>query len=89
MFKKIIIALLTLAFVFTLITCKTDTTDPWQEYLDRIESCIVFLPVGATEQHGPHLPLGTDSYQLAIYRVLIQAINDCNTWFLAILTLGI
>jgi len=24
---------------------------------------IVFLPIGAVEAHGPHLPLGTDTYQ--------------------------
>lgn len=34
----------------------------WVAYRDRIEkdNAPVFLPVGATEQHGPHLPLGTD-----------------------------
>ncbi|MCU0869034.1 MAG: creatininase [Burkholderiales bacterium] len=35
----------------------------WVAYRDRIQrdACPVFLPVGATEQHGPHLPLGTDA----------------------------
>jgi len=23
---------------------------------------VVILPIGATEQHGPHLPIGTDSF---------------------------
>jgi creatinine amidohydrolase len=34
----------------------------WQEYQHRVQrdESVVFLPVGATEQHGPHLPLGTD-----------------------------
>jgi creatinine amidohydrolase len=34
----------------------------WVEYRDRVqnEHAPVLLPVGATEQHGPHLPLGTD-----------------------------
>jgi creatinine amidohydrolase len=34
----------------------------WPEYRDRVQrdESVVFLPVGATEQHGPHLPLGTD-----------------------------
>ena len=35
----------------------------WPEYRDRVslQGAPVFLPVGATEQHGPHQPLGTDA----------------------------
>jgi len=34
----------------------------WVEYKHRVQSgAVVFLPIGATEQHGPHLPLGTDA----------------------------
>jgi creatinine amidohydrolase len=35
----------------------------WVEYQGRVreEHAPVILPVGATEQHGPHLPLGTDA----------------------------
>lgn len=35
----------------------------WTHYRDRVEhgNAPVFLPVGALEQHGPHLPLGTDA----------------------------
>ena len=28
---------------------------------------IAILPIGSIEQHGPHLPLGTDSYTAAYY----------------------
>lgn len=28
---------------------------------------IAVLPIGSIEQHGPHLPLGTDSYTAAYY----------------------
>jgi creatinine amidohydrolase len=35
----------------------------WVQYRERIDGgrTPVFLPVGALEQHGPHLPLGTDA----------------------------
>ncbi|HTH77301.1 MAG TPA: creatininase [Trinickia sp.] len=34
----------------------------WVEYARRVdEGTVIFLPCGATEQHGPHLPLGTDA----------------------------
>lgn len=36
----------------------------WDEYANRIKDSVLFLPVGATEQHGHHLPLGTDYYQV-------------------------
>jgi creatinine amidohydrolase len=35
----------------------------WTEYRDRIAAgAPVLLPLGSTEQHGPHLPLGTDAF---------------------------
>ena len=37
------------------------TTTELEKELTR--NPIVILPIGATEAHGPHLPLGTDSYQ--------------------------
>jgi creatinine amidohydrolase len=35
----------------------------WVEYARRVrqEDAIVILPVGSLEQHGPHLPMGTDA----------------------------
>jgi creatinine amidohydrolase len=35
----------------------------WQQYRERVTvaKSPIFLPVGALEQHGPHLPLGTDA----------------------------
>jgi creatinine amidohydrolase len=32
----------------------------WQEYEEEIGKRIVILPLGALEQHGPHLPLNVD-----------------------------
>ena len=34
-----------------------------EEYLDERENPTILVPIGSTEQHGPHLPLGVDSYQ--------------------------
>jgi creatinine amidohydrolase len=35
----------------------------WPELRERLKSdAIVLIPCGATEQHGPHLPLGVDVY---------------------------
>lgn len=34
-------------------------------YLDERASPAVLVPIGSTEQHGPHLPLGVDAYQAA------------------------
>ncbi len=31
------------------------------EALEAAPECLLILPLGATEQHGPHLPVGTDS----------------------------
>jgi creatinine amidohydrolase len=48
----------------------------WDEYERRIveEDAIVLLPVGAVEQHGYHLPLGTD-WMMAIYMARRAAEN--------------
>jgi len=34
------------------------------EYEARVRDVVVIVPVGATEQHGPHLPLGADAIQV-------------------------
>ena len=33
----------------------------WYEFNERKDKDIVILPVGSVEQHGPHLPLYTDT----------------------------
>lgn len=35
------------------------------------KTALVVLPVGATEQHGPHLPVGTDSF--AVERIAVES----------------
>lgn len=34
------------------------------EYEARVGNAVVIVPVGSTEQHGPHLPLGADAIQV-------------------------
>ena len=48
----------------------------WDEYQRRIEDegAVVLLPVGAVEQHGYHLPLGTD-WMMATYMARRAAEN--------------
>ncbi len=36
----------------------------WTDVRDYLEKCdMVIIPIASTEQHGPHLPLGTDYYE--------------------------
>jgi creatinine amidohydrolase len=44
----------------------------WPEIQERVTSCnICIIPLGAMEQHGYHLPVGTDTYQ--IYEMACRA----------------
>ena len=45
----------------------------WEEFRDRAPSSIVVVPLGAVEQHGPHLPLDTD---MALPEGLALALPD-------------
>ncbi|HEY9625113.1 MAG TPA: creatininase [Crinalium sp.] len=50
----------------------------WVEYRERIQdgSFIAFIPCGALEQHGPHLPLGTDGLlSTAIAQSIAEKVN--------------
>ena len=50
----------------------------WQEYKDFTENdAVVFLPVGALEQHGPHLPMATDAiFAEAMAERVAATMND-------------
>lgn len=51
----------------------------WMEYTERIAmGAPVLVVAGATEQHGPHLPLGTDVFQgMAIAREVAKRTEGC------------
>jgi creatinine amidohydrolase len=50
------------------------TSDEFAEAVER--DPVVILPMGATEAHGPHLPLGTDAFQPeAIADAVAERIN--------------
>ncbi|MFJ9565111.1 creatininase [Streptomyces fuscichromogenes] len=46
---------------------------PMTRYAELIASTPVILPIGATEQHGPHLPLGTDALCVTAIADLVGA----------------
>jgi len=39
------------------------TWQDFEEYVEAADHPTVVVPIGSTEQHGPHLPLGVDAYQ--------------------------
>jgi creatinine amidohydrolase len=46
----------------------------WTDVRDYVDKCdMVIIPIGSTEQHGPHLPLGTDYYEAMGMSRLISA----------------
>src|SRR4051794_7785928 len=51
---------------------------------------IAVLPVAAVEQHGPHLPVGVDSYIAEAYLARVRALlpEDSGAAFLPVQTIG-
>jgi len=46
----------------------------WTDVRDYLKKCdMVIIPLGATEQHGPHMPLGTDCYEAVGMSEIISA----------------
>src|SRR3954454_17302891 len=49
----------------------------WPEFQERVaQGAVIFVPLGATEQHGRHLPLGVDTMiPLAICETVARRYN--------------
>lgn len=50
----------------------------WVAYQERLrdDNLVVFIPCGALEQHGPHLPLGTDALlSTAVAQTVAEKVN--------------
>lgn len=63
----------------------------WRDMMARdMSRSIAVLPVAAVEQHGPHLPLGTDATIMKGYlaRVLARLPDDLDALFLPIQQIG-
>lgn len=55
-----------------------DFTRPaFEEYLSSEDNPVAIIPLGSIEQHGPHLPLGTDSFvALKLARIAASRTNS-------------
>src|SRR5215471_11827114 len=62
----------------------------WEDFAAADPSWVAVLPVAAVEQHGPHLPLGTDSFIVAAYlaRARKQLPDALNAAFLPLQAIG-
>jgi creatinine amidohydrolase/Fe(II)-dependent formamide hydrolase-like protein len=63
----------------------------WPEAKARLEEVdIALLPVGSTEQHGPHLPLGTDAFDAEhLAREVARACQDPKPLVLPLIPYGV
>ena len=55
----------------------------------ELEGAVGLLPAGATEAHGPHLPLNTDAVIAeAVAEQAVGAVNDIPVYLLPVMAVG-
>jgi creatinine amidohydrolase/Fe(II)-dependent formamide hydrolase-like protein len=53
------------------------TRPAFEEWIDNNSAAVAVIGIGAVEQHGPHLPLGTDTYDaMALIHKVAQETNS-------------
>jgi creatinine amidohydrolase len=62
----------------------------WEDFADANPSWVAVLPVAAVEQHGPHLPLGTDALIVEAYLARARKLlpDALNATFLPLQAIG-
>ncbi len=76
----------------TTLPCRDWTDLRWPDFAAHdVSRWIAVLPLAATEQHGPHLPLGTDIFIAEAYLARVRALlpADCPATFLPVQPVGI
>ncbi len=63
-----------------------DQLDPDLRKIIKKQKAVI-IPIGSTEQHGPHLPVSTDSD--IVYEVARQVSEKCNFLLLPIISYGV
>ena len=64
----------------------------WTDFVEAdMARAIAVLPLAATEQHGPHLPLGTDTFIMAGYieQVIARLPRELSVLFLPVQNCGL
>ena len=70
---------------------KRDWTElTWEDFAAADPSWVAVLPLAAVEQHGPHLPLGTDSFIVEAYLARARKLlpDALNATFLPLQAIG-
>lgn len=63
-------------------------TNSWTDIREKSPK-VALLPIGSTEQHGPHAPIGTDTIIARNIATEVDKYSECNTIVLPTIPVGI